>query len=58
VSRAAQFLHAGDYGMMMNTLDKYLVLSEETEMASYFGSCQLYKVDKYRIRIITLIAIL
>jgi len=40
VNRAAQFLHAGDYEMMMNileVLDKHLVLSKEIEMAYKFG---------------------
>ena len=53
VSRAAQFLHAGDYGMMMKileVLDKHLVLSEEIEMAREFGQgLSNYKKYQYRI---------
>ena len=51
VSRAAQFLHAGDCGMMMKileVLDKHLVLSEEIEMAREFGLAN-YKKYQYRI---------
>ena len=51
VSRASQFLHAGDYGMMMKileVLDKHLVLSEEIEMAREFGLAN-YKKYQYRI---------
>ena len=53
VSRAAQFLHAGDYGIMMKileVLDKHLVLSEEIEMAFEFGQ-GLANYKKYQHRI-------
>ncbi|XP_065920020.1 uncharacterized protein [Dysidea avara] len=53
ISRASQFLHAGDYGMMMKileVLDKHLVLSEEIEMAREFGQgLANYKKYQYRI---------
>ena len=53
VSRAAQFLHAGDYGTMMKileVLDKHLVLSKEIEMAREFGQ-GLANFKRYHYRV-------
>ena len=52
ISRAAVFLHAGDYGAMLKILeilDKHLVLPEDIDMAKEFGQgLAHYKNQRYR----------
>ena len=52
ISRAAVFLHAGDYGTMLKILeilDKHLVLPEDIDMAKEFGQgLANYKNQRYR----------